>query len=249
MIAGILLFAAACSDRRQEPNPAPPQSDVMPTLPMPSPTVTTSNPPAPLPTPTIDVNRRPDPSITTSAVTPDGALWYAFDIFDSGGGSPPGGQNAGLYRLSDGQVSHYDVPHTIRVLELSPDGALYVGAGCGVLTYQAGEWETLLEPACDGQAPVIRLFPINITFAADGDVWVGDAFSLARYDGRAWQEYGISALQVVPAPDGTIWARGWDGRAGSDCCLTHITGSTWDTYTWSAEIPAGPEIIQALFDD
>ena len=200
-----------------------------------------------MPTATVDPNRMPSPAITSSAVTPEGSLWYAFDEFDAFGGSPPYSQNMGLYRLEDGQVTHFDIPATIRVLEVAPDGILYVGAGCGVLRYREGTWETLLDLDCGHRTAVTKLFPLDIAFT-DGDVWVGGAHSLARYDGKTWEEYEIPALRIAVARDGTVWASGWDGRANSDCCLTHLSGDEWITYTWTANVPAEPEVLRSLLD-
>jgi hypothetical protein len=213
---------------------------------MPSPTITISARPTRMPTPTVDLHQMPNLGTTSSAVTPDGSLWYAFDEFDSIGGSPPYSQNLGLYRLKDGQVSHFDIPATIRVLEVAPDGSLYVGAGCGVLRYLENDWETLLDLECGHRSVVTKLFPLDIGFVDNGDVWVGGAHSLARFDGKTWKEYEIPALRIAVASDGTVWASGWDGRADSNCCLTHVTGDRWITYTWTANVPIEPEVLQSL---
>ena len=186
--------------------------------------------------------------MTTAAATPDGSLWYAFDIFDAIGATPPGSQNHGLYRLNGGLVSHFDISAPIRVLEVAPDGSLYVGAGCGVMRYSNESWETLLEIDCDHETLVTKLRSLAITFAEDGTVWVGGAFSLASYDGHAWTEYDIHASRIAEASDGTIWTRGWDGRANSNCCLTQLTGTQWITYTWTSDVPAEPEVLKSLLD-
>ncbi len=85
---------------------------------------------SPIPSPSsapFHPTREPGTTITSCAVTPDGSLWYAFDEFDDVGGSSPYSQNLGLYRSKDGQVSILDIPGTIRVLKVAPDGSLYVG--------------------------------------------------------------------------------------------------------------------------
>lgn len=186
--------------------------------------------------------------MTSSAVTPDGSLWYAFDAFDGLGGSPPGSQDHGLYRLFDGQITHFDIPATIRVLEVAPDGSLYIGAGCGVLRLREDSLESLLDIDCGPDRPVSGLFPLDITFTDDGRVWVGGALNLASYDGNDWTEYKIPAWRVAIASDGSIWAVGWDGRAESNCCVTHITASQQITYTWTSDIPAEPEVLISLFE-
>lgn len=214
----------------------------------PSPTATALGPLPADPTPTTDPDRRPDSLITTSATMPDNSFWYAFDEFDDAGGSPPYSPNGGLYRLKDGLITHFDIPATIRVLEVSPDGHLYVGAGCGVMRFRDESWETLLDSDCSQRTSVTKLFPLDIAFAEDDTVWVGGAYSLASYSNGSWTEFDIPAMRVAIAPDDTVWTLGWDGRANSDCCLTHITGSHWLTYTMSTDVPIEPELLGELFD-
>lgn len=235
-MAGLVLIATACGARGGRPDlgiaaTAEPASQ-------PSPSATAFG--GPTPPPANDAADFQGLAITSSALTGDGSLWYALDQFDSIGGSSPYEPNRGLYRLKDGRVTHFDIPATIRVLEAGPDGHLYLGAGCGVMRFVDGRPETLLEVDCSAPSPVDGLFPLNISFAEDGRIWVGGATRLASFDGRDWEAYDISALRVALADDGSIWAKGWDGRAGSNCCLTHLTGGDWITYTWEAEIPAGP---------
>lgn len=181
---------------------------------------------------------------TTFATTPDGASWYGFDDFDGGGGSPPYSPHLGLYRVQGDQLAHFSVPGPIRALEAAPDGRLYVGAGCGVLRYDGVNWETLLRITCDAQQPsrVERLIPLDLAVAENGDVWVGGNFRMARFDGQAWHAYDVNARRILIAPDGSVWTAGWDGRADSECCFTHVTGDGWVTYDYSAELPVGAEL-------
>jgi len=248
VLIGLVVSSVACSIQAKEPSSLSPSATSVPPTILPNPSPTSSTDPTQMPTATIDPNRRPDMAITTSAVTPDGSLWYAFDTFDDFGGSPPYSQNYGLYRLKDGQVSHFDIPATIRVLEVAPDGSLYVGAGCGVLHYHADNWEILLNVDCDHPHAVSGLFPLNIAFADGGDVWVGGALKLARFNGRTWKEYDIPAVRVALASDDTVWTIGWNGRADSHCCITHLAGGEWITYTLTANVSVEPEVLQSLFD-
>lgn len=246
LLGSILILLTACKEEMTlmlTPTPAPPPQGLV----APSPSVT-SDPGIPAPTPTTDPRRRPDTSISTSAITSDGSFWYAFDQFDSGGGTIPGSSDQGLFRLKDGEVFHYDIAATIRVLGVSPDGLLYVGAGCGVLRFIDEHWETLLPLGCAARDRLQLLYPLDIVFDDAGNLWVGGLFTLAKYDGESWQEYAISAHRIALDEDGTIWARGWDGRADSNCCLTQIRAGEISTFTWSANIPAGPAVMQDLFD-
>lgn len=244
----ITIILSSCNDQRVAQEEITQEPGINPPFPAPSPSATTLMLANQQPTPTVDPQRPPGPGMTSSAVTPDGSLWYAFDTFDGLGGSPPGSQNHGLYRRQNGEIIHYDIPATIRVLEVAPDGSLYIGAGCGVLRYQDDELESLLDFDCNPDQPVSGLFPLDIAFTNDGRAWVGGAYNLASYDSSGWTEYNIPARRVAIALDGTIWTYGWDGLAEHNCCLTHITGSQRITYTLTADIPAEPKVLMSLFD-
>lgn len=178
---------------------------------------------------------------STAAVTPDGAHWFGFDSFD-GGGSPPYSPLLGLYRLQNGRLSHQDVPGVIRVLKVGPDGALYLGAGCGVWRRRAEQWEALAPLDCAQSTFRGAFFPFDLAFAADGTPWVGGIYALAHWDGTAWTQINVPALRLLVALDGSVWTEGWDGRANADCCFWHATGSTWVTYTHSAALPVSPDL-------
>jgi hypothetical protein len=186
---------------------------------------------------------------TTSATTPDGAQWYAFDTFDGGGGSPLYSPKLGLYRVQGEQVLHFDVPNTIRALEVAPDGSLYVGAGCGVLRYRADELETLADVSCDDSSFAGHLFPFDIAFGGNGDVWVGGIHGLARFDGATWTQYDVRARRILVAPDGSLWAEGWDGSGNPPrCCFTHVTGDTWATYAYADDLPVSDDLRDKIYE-
>jgi hypothetical protein len=198
--------------------------------------------PTPFPSPT-PVMQMPDTAITSFAATPDGALWYAFDDFDHGGGAPPDSPYHGLYRSQDRRLSRFEVPGTIRVLAVAPDGSLYIGAGLGVMRYVDGALQTLIDVTY-GEGAFTRAFvPYDITFTQDGDVWVGGVYSLARFDGNTWTQYDVNVRRLLVAPDGSLWGQGWDGVAGSDCCFAHVKGDAWTTYTHTAALPVSQELL------
>lgn len=203
--------------------------------------------PTPFPTATPSA-RMPDQAITSFATTVDGALWYAFDEFDGGGGSPPGSPQHGLYRSKDGRVTHYDVPGTIRVLEVAPDGSLYVGAGCGVLRHRDDQLETLAEVDCSQDTFAQAFVPFDIVAAENNHIWVGGVYSLARFDGETWTEYDVHVGRLLVAADDSLWGEGWDGIAGSNCCFVHIRGSAWVTFTHSATLPVSQELLHQVHD-
>ena len=184
-------------------------------------------------------------SITAMARTPDGSLWYAYDKFDGVGGVLPGAVPGGLFRQKYGHTSYYGVPRTIRVLEVGPDGALYIGAGCGLLRFRQEQLETLAEIDCE-RSVFKALFPFDLAFDKDGRVWVGGVHGLASFDGKVWTEYDVPARRLLVAPDGSIWAEGWDGQAGSDCCFSHLSNNRWMTYTHSAPLRVPPELADSI---
>jgi hypothetical protein len=188
----------------------------------------------------------PKLTITSSVATSDGAVWYAYDEFDGVGGSPAYSQNRGLFRLHDGAVSHFEVPGTIRVLRAGPDGSLYVGAGCGVLRFRNGLRETLAEVDCDRSDFAGPMIVFDIAIGQDGVVWAAGVYGLAQYDSAGWTEYGVNARRLLVAPDNTLWAEGWDGRAGSGCCYVHVVGNVVTTYTHSASLPVSAELLEEI---
>jgi hypothetical protein len=184
---------------------------------------------------------------TVSARTPDGAQWYGFDRFDGGGGSSMYDPVLGLYRLKDGQLQHYDIPGTVRVLKVGPDGSLYVLAGLGVMRYAGGRWETLLNTQGDPSLATAPFVPFEIVFGRDSELWIAGIHSLAHFNSaNAWTQIVMPARRLLVAPDGSVWTEGWDGRADSDCCFNHLTGSTWVTYTHSATLPVAPDLQERI---
>lgn len=181
---------------------------------------------------------------TLSARLADGSTWYAFDRVDVLGGTSAGGPY-GLYRLQDGVLTHVPIAAPVQVLQTTPAGTLYVGAGCGLLRYREGAWEELAAPACVQGSPIGNGPVTAVALGEDEVVWAGTPYSLARYDGT-WQVFPINATQLLVAPDGSVWAAGWSGRAGSDCCFTHLRESEWVTYTYSAPLPVAPQLEQAI---
>jgi|GEM_PF-2700922 len=181
---------------------------------------------------------------TLAARLADGSTWYAFDRVDVLGGTSVGGPY-GLYRLQDGVLTHVPVPAPVQVLQTTPEGTLYVGAGCGLLRYREGVWEELAAPACVQGSPIGNGPVTAVALGEDEVVWAGTPYSLARYDGT-WHVFPINATQLLVAPDGSVWAAGWSGRAGSGCCFTHLRAGEWVTYTYSAPLPVAPELERAI---
>jgi hypothetical protein len=188
----------------------------------------------------------PDRTITSSAVTPDGAIWYSYDLFDDIGGSPQGAQNGELRCLQGGRLSRHRMEGTIRAIEVGPDGGLYIAAGCGLARIRNGEWETLAEVDCAQSTFSGPMVAFDIAFAPDGAIWLAGVHNLARCDGEGWTEYGVNARRLLVSPDGSLWAEGWDGRAGSDCCFVHVRGSEAITYLHTAALPVPATLLPEI---
>ena len=183
---------------------------------------------------------------TVSARTPDGAQWYGFDQFDGGGGSSMYDPVLGLYRLKDGQLQHFNMPGTVRLLKVGPDGSVYVLGGLGVMRYIDGRWETLLSTQGDPSLAAAPFVPFDLAFGGNGALWVAGIHSLAHFERGSWTQTVMPARRLLVAPDGSLWTEGWDGRADSDCCFNHLTGTTWVTYTHSAALPVAPDLQERI---
>lgn len=165
--------------------------------------------------------------VTSVAVTPDGAAWFAFGDHSV---STPG---LGLSRF-DGLEWEYHLDDAgVNVLAVAPDGTLWAGVGCSVQRFDGDAWEIVgrCEDLPTGGA-------LDIDFAPDGTVWVANGFGLARFDGESWTVYErlVHALQV--APDGTIWMNGWEGTQGS-FYVGRFDGETWTTFKSADSFPGG----------
>lgn len=189
-----------------------------------------------------------DPAWCTASTTMlDGSLWCGFDQFDGMGGIPWGEPKLGLYHLHDGQLSHFDIPNAIYALKPGLDGSLYAVATWRVLRYNQGRWETLLDVEHNPPPNFPNNFnPFDLAIAANDDLWVAGIFNLARFNGQTWTPYAIPARRILVAPDQSVWADGWDGNPDGDCCITHLTGSTWITYTHSVSLPVSEDLFSEI---
>jgi ligand-binding sensor domain-containing protein len=165
--------------------------------------------------------------VTSVAVTPDGAAWFAFGDHSA---STPGW---GLSRF-DGQAWDYHLDDAeVNVLAVGPDGTLWAGVGCSVQRFDDVAWEVVGH--CE-DLPAGNV--LDIDFAPDGAVWVANGFGLARLDGQSWTAYEglVHALEV--APDGTIWMNGWEGTQGS-FYIARFDGEAWTTFKSAHSFPGG----------
>jgi len=160
------------------------------------------------------------------AVTSDGTAWFAFgdqSLSTNGSGLSQFDGQEWQYRLGDAEVT---------ALAVAPDGSLWAGVGCGIQRFDGAAWETLAR--CNEELPVGNI--LDIEFALDGSVWVATGFNLFRYDGKTWIPYDKLVHSVVAAPDGSIWANGWDGSLGSQY-VARFDGDEWTTYMTAESFP------------
>jgi ligand-binding sensor domain-containing protein len=183
----------------------------------PAPIATAAPPPdAPQPTP------RP-PAVTAIAVTPDGAVWYAFGnrTWPASGG--------GLERLEGDEVTVFTMAdglpdENVQVLAAAPDGTLWVGAGCHVARFADGAWEEVGEGCEHAQSTVL-----DIAFDPGGAVWVAAPFALWRVEGDEWTSEERMADSLAVDPDGLLWVAGWTGEQGGQF-VARFDGEEWRTF-------------------
>jgi hypothetical protein len=144
-----------------------------------------------------------------------------------GGSEPP----LGLYRQRAGEVTHYPLEAPVRALAADTAGGLFVAAGCGVLRYRDEAWETLAAVDCTDSSFSTPLVPVGLAVRGEDDLWVAGVWGTAHYAGGEWTIHPVNATRVLLAPDGSVWVEGWDGRAGSHCCIGHLGEGGWVTYT------------------
>jgi WD40 repeat protein len=164
---------------------------------------------------------------TAVAVTPDGAAWFGFGDHSA---STPGG---GLSRFDGHDWQYYLDNAEVNTLAVSPDGSLWVGAGCDVQRFDGVHWEDV---ALCGEYLMTGNVS-DIDFTPNGSAWVATGFGLLRIDGeRTAYERMIGSVAV--APDGSIWANGWEGTQDS-FYVARFDWQNWTTYRGADSFPGG----------
>jgi hypothetical protein len=79
---------------------------------------------------------------------------------------------------------------------------------------------------------------LDIAFTPDGAAWVATGLGLAQFDGDSWTVHDRLVHSIEAAPDGAIWASGWEGTQGSDY-LARFDGAEWTTYRQADSFPGG----------
>jgi ligand-binding sensor domain-containing protein len=165
--------------------------------------------------------------VTSVAVTPDGAAWFAFGDHSV---STPG---RGLSRFDGKEWNYFLDDAPVSELAVGPDGALWAGVGCGVQRFDGIVWETVAR--CE-DLPTGNV--LDMAFTPDGAVWVASGFGLARFDGEAWTAFERFVHSLEVAPDGTIWMNGWEGRQDSNY-VARLDGETWERFYTVDSFPGG----------
>ena len=164
--------------------------------------------------------------VTSVAVTPDGAAWFAF------GDQSLSTNGSGLSRFDGEEWQYYLGDAEVTALAVAPDGSLWAGVGCSIERFDGVAWETLAR--CDEQLPMGNL--LDIEFAADGSAWVAMGLNLVRFDGEVWIPYDELVHEVVAAPDGAIWVNGWEGTEGSQY-VARLDDQDWTVFYSDESVP------------
>jgi ligand-binding sensor domain-containing protein len=165
--------------------------------------------------------------VTSVAVTPDGATWFAFGDHSV---STPGW---GLSRFDGQEWSYFLDDAEVGELAVAPDGTLWAGVGCGVQRFDGIAWEIVAH--CE-DLPAGNI--LDIDFAPDGTVWMANGFGLARFDGQAWTDLERPVHSLEVAPDGALWVNGWEGTQGSNY-VARLDGETWEKFYAADSFPGG----------
>ncbi len=149
------------------------------------------------------------------------------------GGSLWAATQGGLVRwdIEDGAYAKYTVldglpSNSVNVVEVGPDGVLWVGGYDWLARWDGREWSRYEE--AHGTIHDVAAEP-------NGVLWVGTDSYLARYDGTEWTTYGQrdglagdACTSIAVDPGGDVWVghyglmSRWDGQAW----ITHTVAYT-----------------------
>ncbi|MGH9558378.1 MAG: two-component regulator propeller domain-containing protein [Bryobacteraceae bacterium] len=140
-------------------------------------------------------------------------LWIRDTVEDSSGALWIATNDSGLYRLSDGRVTHYSqkdgLPSDIlQCLLIGPDGAVWVGTDGGLARFADGKFQ-VYTTANGLTTNVIR----SAAFDSSGRLWVtGDRSIVSVWNGSAFETRKLVSTPpdtlvraIAASPDGTMW--------------------------------------------
>jgi len=87
---------------------------------------------------------------------------------------------------------------------------------------------------------------LDIDFTPNGSAWLATGFGLLRLDGER-TAYERMIHSVAVAPDGSIWANGWEGTQDS-LYVARFDGGKWTTFKGADSFPGG-FLVGALTPD
>lgn len=142
----------------------------------------------------------------------------------------------GVASLHDGVASWFVAPDTILsdevyVLDVAPDGTLWVGTSVGLSTFDGTTWRHI--DSSNLAYPVVE----SISTLSDGSLWLGTRRGLTYFDGENWTSFsendGLSsdvvlAIQPVPTMTWIGTSHGLSVR-GNDGC--------WRSWTTNDRLP------------
>jgi ligand-binding sensor domain-containing protein len=140
--------------------------------------------------------------------------------------------------LQDGEVTVFDVrdgvpDENVQVLQVAPDGSLWIGAGCHVARFVDGGWEQLGDECEQTRSTVL-----GIAFDPEGAAWIAAPFALWLVEAETWsaEERMVGSLAV--APDGLLWVAGWTGEQGGQY-VAHFDGLGWREFDVDEQLGEG----------
>ncbi len=133
----------------------------------------------------------------------------------------------------------------IADVALTPDGALWVGTDRGLSSLSAAAPRWITATAALPAENEIRA----LAFGPGGQVAIGMAAGLRRYDGTRWHTHAYTSTEDL-APGG-VTALAFDSAghlwAGTPHGVSRFDGDAWRTYTLAAGLPS--DAITALYED
>jgi ligand-binding sensor domain-containing protein len=173
--------------------------------------------------PGTDGGRRDANEIYTSAVAPDGAVWFGtlccgVTRFD--------GKSWTTYTTDNGLASN-----TITSILFAPDGALWFGTNAGVSRYDGKGWQTYNDQnGMPGNTvgPMLAL-PDSSLLVAFSD---HRSAKVMRFDGQHWSNFPVPWPDVNRFPYAMVMAPNGDLWFGTEVSgVYRLSGTTWTHYT------------------
>jgi hypothetical protein len=165
------------------------------------------------------IGKKPICDLRDLAVTPDGSVWAA--------------TGEGLLRLQGEAWESVLEGAEVNALSVSADGSLWVAVGCNVKRFDGVDWEAVAR--CGEYLLTAKV--LDIDFTPNGSAWLATGFGLLCLGGER-TAYERMIHSVVVAPDGSIWANGWEGTQDS-FYIARFDWQDWTIYRGADSYPGG----------